>query len=116
MSVEGLAPAVGPAQDSTTNGYMKTPDLKLAESSEYQIVKFGFLQRPVISAIFDRLRRGSLGIIYKFGNNEQSVTYKFSAPTDSKTAKAYQECEEKARIFLYPVGSILSGSQDTKEK
>lgn len=116
MSVEGLAPAIGPAQDSTTNKYMKTPDLKLAGSSEYQIVRFEFLQRPVISAIFDRLRKGSLGVVYKFGNNEQSITYKFSAPIDSKTAKAYQECEEKARIFFYPVGSILLDSQDTKEK
>lgn len=115
MSVDHLVPAIGPVQDATTNDYVSSLGIRLEGPSEYQTVKYGFLQPPVISSIFDRLRRGTLSVTYKLGRNDQSMTYKFDGPIDERTARTYQECEAKARIFLHPVGSTLRANNSNKE-
>lgn len=113
---EHLAPIVGPLQDSTTEEYISSAGIRLSGSSEYQLVNYGNLQRPVISAVFERISAGKLAIKYGFGGGDETATYKFDMPIDEKSVRAYQECEAKVRIFLHPVGSLLQANRRAKEE
>ena len=113
---EQLAPVLGPLQSSTVDRYIYDADIKLKGPSEYQLVSYGVLQRPVVSALFERFRNGSLIVAYELGNGGEITTYLFGAPVNEESVRAYQGCEAKVRIFSSPVGSLLQNDNGVMEK